>query len=51
MSQIPLVDLKAQHQEVAEEVQRGFAQVLEKTAFILGPAVLQIVRFFRGFGG
>jgi dTDP-4-amino-4,6-dideoxygalactose transaminase len=51
MSQIPLVDLKAQHQEVAEEVQRGFAQVLEKTAFILGPAVAEFEKAFAAFTG
>jgi dTDP-4-amino-4,6-dideoxygalactose transaminase len=51
MSQIPLVDLKAQHQEVAEEVQRGFAQVLEKTAFILGPAVAEFEKAFAEFSG
>jgi dTDP-4-amino-4,6-dideoxygalactose transaminase len=51
MSQIPLVDLKAQHQEVAEEVQRGFAQVLEKTAFILGPAVAEFEAAFAKFSG
>jgi len=51
MSQIPLVDLKAQHQEVAEEVQRGFAQVLEKTAFILGPAVAEFEAGFARFSG
>jgi dTDP-4-amino-4,6-dideoxygalactose transaminase len=51
MSQIPLVDLKAQHQEVAEEVQRGFAQVLEKTAFILGPAVAEFEAAFARFTG
>jgi dTDP-4-amino-4,6-dideoxygalactose transaminase len=51
MSQIPLVDLKAQHQEVAEEVQRGFAQVLEKTAFILGPAVTEFETNFARFQG
>src|SRR4051812_43225833 len=51
MSQIPLVDLKAQHREVAEEVQRGFAQVLEKTAFILGPAVTEFEASFAKFTG
>jgi dTDP-4-amino-4,6-dideoxygalactose transaminase len=51
MSQIPLVDLKAQHQEVAEEVQRGFAQVLEKTAFILGPPVAEFEASFARFSG
>jgi len=36
---IPLVDLKAQHEEIAAEVADGFARVIADTAFILGPAV------------
>ena len=51
MSSIPLVDLKAQHQEVAEEVQRGLAQVLEKTAFVLGPQVAEFEGAFARFSG
>jgi dTDP-4-amino-4,6-dideoxygalactose transaminase len=51
MNPIPLVDLKAQHLEIAEEVQRGFAQVLEKTAFILGPAVTEFETAFASFIG
>lgn len=51
MSNIPLVDLKAQHQEIAEEVQRGFAQVLDKTAFVLGPQVGEFEAAFAKFVG
>jgi dTDP-4-amino-4,6-dideoxygalactose transaminase len=36
---IPLVDLQAQHAEIADEVARGFEEVCAKTAFILGPPV------------
>lgn len=39
MTNIPLVDLAAQHRQVADEVAAGWAQVLEHTAFINGPAV------------
>lgn len=39
MSSIPLVDLAAQHAVVADEVGRGWAQILERTAFVGGPAV------------
>jgi dTDP-4-amino-4,6-dideoxygalactose transaminase len=49
MSHIPLVDLKAQHREISEEVQRGWASVLENTAFILGPAVAEFERDFARF--
>ncbi len=38
---IPLVDLAAQHAEVADEVAEGWAQVLARTAFVNGPAVKQ----------
>lgn len=39
---IPLVDLGAQHAQVAEEVAAGWAEVLARTAFVGGP---QVTRF------
>jgi len=36
---IPLVDLEAQHREVAAEVAAGFAAVIERTAFVGGPEI------------
>lgn len=36
---IPLVDLAAQHAEVADEVAEGWVEVLARTAFVGGPAV------------
>ncbi|TMA58333.1 MAG: erythromycin biosynthesis sensory transduction protein eryC1, partial [Deltaproteobacteria bacterium] len=39
MADIPLVDLREQHRQVAEEVARGFARVLESGCFVLGPEV------------
>lgn len=36
---IPLVDLKWQHAQVADEVKEGLAEVMANTAFILGPQV------------
>jgi dTDP-4-amino-4,6-dideoxygalactose transaminase len=36
---IPLVDLRAQHAEIAAEVAAGFDRVIADTAFILGPQV------------
>ncbi|HEY0513844.1 MAG TPA: DegT/DnrJ/EryC1/StrS family aminotransferase [Thermoanaerobaculia bacterium] len=47
--QIPLVDLKAQHAEVADEVARGFAQVIADTAFVLGPQVREFEAAFARF--
>ncbi len=38
-SNIPLVDLAAQHAQVADEVADGWAQVLARTAFVGGPQV------------
>lgn len=36
---VPLVDLRAQQDEIDDEVQAGLAEVFAKTAFIGGPAV------------
>ena len=33
---IPLVDLRAEHDEIAAEVQQGWAKVIDRTAFVLG---------------
>jgi dTDP-4-amino-4,6-dideoxygalactose transaminase len=48
---IPLVDLKAQHAAVADEVAAGFASVLERTAFVLGDEVDAFEREFAAFSG
>lgn len=44
--EIPLVDLRAQHEQVADEVADGWAEVLKTTAFINGP---QVARFESEF--
>lgn len=41
---IPLVDLKAQHAEIAQEVEQGFARVCAQAAFILGGEVAAFER-------
>jgi dTDP-4-amino-4,6-dideoxygalactose transaminase len=46
---IPLVDLQAQHAEIADEVSAGFAKVIADTAFILGPAVREFEEAFARF--
>lgn len=46
---IPLVDLAAQHREVADEVCAGLARVIETTAFILGPDVAGFEEEFARF--
>ncbi|MDI1452431.1 DegT/DnrJ/EryC1/StrS family aminotransferase [Streptomyces sp. NPDC003388] len=51
MNQIPLVDLKAAHEEVADEVRAGFERVLANTAFIGGEEVRLFEREYAGFGG
>src|SRR5262245_28071799 len=51
MANIPLVDLGAQHRQVADEVARGFASVLETTSFILGKEVKQFEEAFAAFMG
>jgi dTDP-4-amino-4,6-dideoxygalactose transaminase len=51
MANIPLVDLAAQHRQIADEVARGFAGILETTSFILGKEVKQFEEAFAAFVG
>ena len=51
MNQIPLVDLKAAHEEVADEVRAGFERVLAGTAFIGGDEVRRFESAYAQFGG
>ncbi|MGW5430278.1 DegT/DnrJ/EryC1/StrS family aminotransferase [Streptomyces sp. NPDC004059] len=51
MNQIPLVDLKAAHEEVADEVRAGFERILAGTAFIGGDDVRRFERAYADFGG
>jgi dTDP-4-amino-4,6-dideoxygalactose transaminase len=46
---IPFVDLSAQHAAIACEVEQGWGQVLEATAFIGGPQVAAFEREFAEF--
>ncbi len=48
---IPLVDLKAQHAEISEEISAGFARVIAETSFILGPAVREFEEAFARYCG
>ncbi len=48
---IPLVDLSAQHRQIEGEVSAGFARVLERTSFILGPEVAEFETSFARFVG
>jgi dTDP-4-amino-4,6-dideoxygalactose transaminase len=48
---IPLVDLKAAHLEVAEEIEQGFQRILASGAFIKGPDVLEFEQEFASFCG
>lgn len=51
MNQIPLVDLKAAHAEVADELRAGFDRVLADTAFIGGEEVRAFEREYAQFAG
>jgi dTDP-4-amino-4,6-dideoxygalactose transaminase len=51
MSGIPLVDLGAQHAQVAEEVAAGWADVLARTAFVGGPQVAQFEAAYAAYVG
>lgn len=48
---IPLVDLAAQHRQIAQEVTDGMARVIERSAFILGEEVGQFERRLAEFCG
>lgn len=48
---IPLVDLQAQHEQVRDEVQKGWDAVLARTAFVLGEEVAEFERSFADFSG
>lgn len=46
---IPLVDLRWQHDEIADEVRAGMEEVMNATAFIQGPQVGDFERAFAQF--
>jgi dTDP-4-amino-4,6-dideoxygalactose transaminase len=48
---VPLVDLKAQHDQVRDEVERGWEAVLSRTAFVLGDEVAEFEQAFAEFSG
>jgi dTDP-4-amino-4,6-dideoxygalactose transaminase len=48
---IPLVDLAAQHQEIANEIEPQLRELLECGAFIGGPAVAEFEREYAAFVG
>ncbi|MEZ5234963.1 MAG: DegT/DnrJ/EryC1/StrS family aminotransferase [Acidimicrobiales bacterium] len=48
---IPLVDLAAQHREIADEVHAAFDQILARTAYIGGPDVGAFEREFAAYCG
>ncbi len=43
---VPLVDLRAQQEEIDDEVRAGLAEVFAKTAFIGGPAVAEFEKAY-----
>jgi dTDP-4-amino-4,6-dideoxygalactose transaminase len=51
MTAIPLVDLAAQHRQVADEVAAGWAEVLGRTAFVNGPQVAAFEREYAEYLG
>ena len=51
MSAIPLVDLAAQHAEIAADVEQGWKEILERTAFVGGPGVAAFENEYAEFTG
>jgi dTDP-4-amino-4,6-dideoxygalactose transaminase len=48
---IPMVDLKAQHKELQDEIQQGIQAVVDSACFILGPNVVAFEEEAAGFLG
>jgi len=48
---IPFVDLKAQYRSIKGEIQTALNEVLENTAFVLGPAVAKFEEKFAAYCG
>jgi dTDP-4-amino-4,6-dideoxygalactose transaminase len=51
MTSIPLVDLAAQHEAVAQEIADGWRQVLARTSFVAGPQVAAFEAEYAAFIG
>lgn len=50
-AQVPLVDLRAAHAEVADEVAAGMADVIARTAFVGGPEVTAFENEYAQYAG
>ncbi|MGH7857127.1 MAG: DegT/DnrJ/EryC1/StrS family aminotransferase [Candidatus Binatia bacterium] len=48
---IPLLDLKAQHATIRDEIERAIAEVFEEQQFVLGPAVERFERAMSEYTG
>jgi dTDP-4-amino-4,6-dideoxygalactose transaminase len=51
VNDIPLVDLPAQHREIAGEVEAGFAKVIDESGFVLGSEVAGFEDEFARYTG
>jgi len=51
LTRVPLVDLAAQHAQVAEEVAAGWAEVLATTAFVGGRQIAEFEAEFAAYAG
>lgn len=49
--QVPFIDLKAQYQEIKDEIATSFQEVLDSCQFILGPAVTKCEQELEEFTG
>jgi dTDP-4-amino-4,6-dideoxygalactose transaminase len=48
---VPFLDLAAQHEEIADEVMLGLAEVFERTAFVGGPQVTAFEQEYAAYVG
>src|SRR3712207_3646214 len=48
---VPLVDLRPQHQEIADELRAAWDAILERSAYVLGEEVAAFEREYAEFAG
>ena len=49
MTGVPFTDLRAMHEEVRAEIEAGWRDLVDRSAFVGGPAVAQFERAFAAY--
>ena len=48
---VPFLDLRSMHEEVRAEIEAGWRDLIERSAFVGGPAVAEFERRFAAYCG